>query len=141
MVGNLPQNPSDAALEMLTVRANVVEERALVFDKDAKDENRPSIETEQRELPAQRWLSEQRAAVEAEGSWLLQVHRLEQAKKLTNTQQLTLKKSNLSDQLITTAYVTRFQDQLIALGAGHLGPGRTKRAPRLNQPGRPFVPR
>ncbi len=42
------------------------------------------------------------------------------ASVLTNTQQLSVKKSALADELITSAYIQRFNDELIKLGASRV---------------------
>ena len=120
LTGELPHLPAPDDLKVLSDLASTCEEQATTFDRDAKDENRPVLEDRRRELKAHKWLSEQVLSIEADVKRLNQMHRLEEAKRLANTQQLSIKKSQLSDELITTAYVKRFQDQLEAFQANHI---------------------
>lgn len=117
---SLPAVDGTGILSLLDSRAHTLDSEARTFEEDAKDENRPKLEIRRRELKARKWVSEQRQSLDQEILRLAEVRKLEHAKRLTNTQQLSLKKSNLADELITQAYAKRFQDQLNALGASHI---------------------
>ncbi len=93
------------------------EQEILKLEEDAKSENREAIEKKAKELEAQRWISQQRTAIEDEIKRLRDLYKLEEARKLTNTQQLSVKKSALADELITSAYIQRFNNELKKLGA------------------------
>ncbi len=116
----IPLLPQLDALKRLKNEADALESQASNFDRDAVAENRPALESKCRELKARKWISQQRVAVESELLRLKQVHKLGQAQRLTSTQQLSLKKSNLSDELITEAYVKRFQSELDHLRSQHI---------------------
>lgn len=119
-IESLPLIPSPDPLNFLADRATDLEQQALLYDSDASDDNRPVLEAQRREFRAAKWLAQQVAAVEAELVRLKLTQKLERAKRLTNTQQLSLKKSNLADELITSAYISRFQRELDTLGAAHI---------------------
>ena len=118
--GPLTPLPNPTALDFLSDRATDLEQQALLYDADAKEDNRSVLEAQRREFRAAKWLSQQVPAVEAELTRLRLIEKLEQAKRLTNTQQLSLKKSNLAEELITSAYISRFQGELDSLGAAHI---------------------
>jgi hypothetical protein len=90
------------------------------LDQDAKGENRPALEVRQKELIAKKWLFQQRTSVQREVSRLKEIRKIEHARSSTNTYALSSKKSALADNLITDAYVKRFQTELAGLGAGQI---------------------
>lgn len=61
-----------------------------------------------------------RDAVKAEIERLQAVERLNHAKRLTDTRGLSRKKGELAEALITEAFVQRFRDELVALGASRI---------------------
>jgi hypothetical protein len=113
----LPSAPSNNAIQFLKDRVATIEEKAVSLDQDAAGENRPTLENRRNELVAHKWLSQQRASIQQEAGRLKEIHNLEEARKLTNTQVLSAKKSSLTEKLITTAYIERFQKELDELGA------------------------
>ena len=119
-VTGLPPAPVMNRIKFLSERALQLEQQALAFDEDAKGENRPVLDSQRKELEAQKWLSQQLASIELEIDRLREVQKLEEARKLTSTQALSTKKSTLADELITSAYVNRFQTELAALSAPHI---------------------
>ena len=119
-LGDLPTSPTKDLIKFLSDRAQQFEQKALAFDEDAKGENRPTLDRQRKDLEARKWFAQQRAGIEAEVGRLKEVQLLEEAKKLTNTQALSTKKSALADEVITAAYVERFQKQLEALRAPHI---------------------
>jgi AAA domain len=118
-VGNLAPL-SASTVNFLRDRALQFEQQALAYDEDAKGDNRPKLEGQRKDLETQEWLSQQRASIETEVVRLVAVKKLEEARRLTSTQALSTKKSSMADQLITAAYVARFQEQLRALNAPHI---------------------
>lgn len=100
--------------------AGELEKQAAACDEDAKGINRPQIEAQQGELSARKWLNQQRQAIDCEISRLDQIETLRKAQGLTDTYALSRRKSILADELITTAYMDRFKDELTKLKAGHL---------------------
>jgi len=116
----LPPAPSDHVLVILKDRAGQLEAQAASLDQDASGQNRPIMENTRDELVAKKWLSQQRTGVQQETDRLKFAHRLREAQHLTNTQQLSLKKSSLTEKLITNAFIKRFQSELERLGAGRI---------------------
>lgn len=100
--------------------AGELEKQAAACDEDAKGINRPQIEAQQGELSARKWLNQQREAIGTEISRLDQIETLRKAQGLTDTYALSRRKSILADELITTAYMDRFKDELTKLKAGNL---------------------
>ncbi len=62
-------------------------------------------------------MSEQKNLIEEEVRRLKHVHALTEARKLTYTRKLSDKKSDLTDELISPAFIKRFEDELKSLGA------------------------
>lgn len=102
--------------KMAAEYAEVAEE----CQEDAASDTRPQLKVQLRELKARKWLSEQHDAVKAEIERLQAVERLNQARRLTDTRGLSRKKGELAEALITEAFVQRFRDELIALGASRI---------------------
>jgi energy-coupling factor transporter ATP-binding protein EcfA2 len=113
----LPPVPGDGSLDFLTDRVVAIEEQAVSLDQDSTGETRPVLENRRKELKAKKWLSQQRNGIEQEASRLKDIHSLQQAQRLTNTQALSTKKSILAETLITVAYIERFQKKLKGLDA------------------------
>ena len=116
----LPPVPAEDQSKFLKDRAAQLEEQATALDQDASGENRPAMENKRDELVARRWLWQQQGSIQQEIDRLKFVHRLQEAKQLTNTQQLSAKKSTLAEKLITGAFVGRFQSELEGFGAGRI---------------------
>jgi len=112
--------PEKTLLESLTAQAEDLENQAEQLDKDTKKENRKSLEEQANELEAQKWLSEQKGLIEEEVKRLKYLHALSEARKLTFTKKLSDKKSDLADELISPAFIKRFEDELKALGADRI---------------------
>lgn len=93
---------------------------ARAYERDAADESRTELLTETRELEGQKWVNEQKRAIETEVDRLLTVANLDEAIELTATTALSRRKSQLTDELVTNAYVERFRHELDRLGAGQM---------------------
>jgi len=87
------------------------------YKKDAKDDNRLDLSNEAKELEAKEWISKQKEAIKEEVQRLQQIGILKSAKRLTNTMALSKKKNSLAEELITDAYIERFNDELTKLDA------------------------
>jgi energy-coupling factor transporter ATP-binding protein EcfA2 len=112
--------PGNAILVYLVQFARNLSKEARSYDKDAKEQNRPLLEQQAKELAARKWLSQQRSAIEEEIERLSMINILEWAERSTNTQALSKRKSILADKLVTEAYAERFIDELKNLKASHL---------------------
>lgn len=112
--------PDTTTLDYLYEQINTIEEQACVYDVDATSDNRDVIQINIKELETQKWMSQQKKSIEEEVDRLNKINQLDQAKRLTSTQALSIKKSELSDKLVTEAYIERFQSELKSLGASHI---------------------
>lgn len=97
-----------------------MEAGAKQLDEDAKEDKREEIKKEALELEARKWVSQQKDAISAEVLLLGKKAKIANAKTLVNTTALTRKKSSLSEELVTTEYIQRFQNEIESLGAGRI---------------------
>lgn len=81
---------------------------------------RQTAETRRKELLAQKWVSEQATAIRAEIVRLQQVQACQTWKRQTGTTGLSRKASELSEELVTDAYIRRFNTELRQLGASNI---------------------
>ena len=114
-----PSPPPDI-LALLENSAADKETQAVVFEEDAKAQNRPGLETKGKELSAFKWLHEQRKAIDEEITRLKTVKVLEEIGRLTDTHALSARKSKLTETLITNDYIDRFREELKRLKARSL---------------------
>ena len=78
------------------------------------------LEQRSRDLKAREWLNQQRQTINKEIVRLTAIKQLKDALDLTNTTALSRRKSSLTEELITNAYIQRFHDELIGLKAKHI---------------------
>ncbi len=112
--------PNRMVLARLLRASRKLESQAKVHEKDAAIENRAVLVTKQKELAARKWLGQQKDAIELEIKRFQLEEMLKKAQSLTTTTALSKKKSELSDDLITKAYIERFLKELAFLGAGSI---------------------
>jgi len=96
------------------------EDSAKKYEEDAETDNRVELQAQLKNLQANKWLAEQKTAIQEEVNRLQLLERLQEAKKKTNSRALSTKKGELAETLITDAFVQRFNDELKALGASRL---------------------
>ncbi|AYM76581.1 restriction endonuclease [Janthinobacterium agaricidamnosum] len=87
------------------------------YDIDAMGFDRVKAENAKLELEAQKWISQQAAAVLVEVERLKKIKIYDSWKTLTNSRKISIKASDVSEKFITQAYVARFNKELQALGA------------------------
>ena len=107
-------------IDSINTFAASLEEQAVIFDNDAKKDNRKELQEKLTVIEARKWLSEQSESIEIEIIRLKCVKQLEDAKRLTDTEALSKKKSALADALITETYKRRFYDEISKLGASYM---------------------
>lgn len=90
---------------------------ALKFDEDAKLFDREKASKDLLELEARKWVSEQKEAIQAEVQRLARVQKLNEAVARASTTGISRKAGEISEMLITAAYVRRFNEELRKLGA------------------------
>ena len=118
--GKLPPAPTDELATGLNALADTLETQAQTFDEDARKGDKTEVKKAAREMEARKWLSEQKAAVEVEFGRLQNITAIEEARRLTNTTALSSKKAELSQILVSDAFIARFQAELQALSAARL---------------------
>ena len=114
---DVPALPDLNLLGDLPEMVQALEKKAKAFEDDAAKTDKTALKKQTRELEARQWLSEQKAAVEAEHARLKKVAGLEAARRLVVTTALSTKKSELAEQLVSQAFIQRFQAELKILGA------------------------
>jgi len=119
-ISALTQLPSEDVSIKLKEIGDDLEQEAKLSDEDAKTTRKEELTKQTRELAAQKWLSQQKAAIEAEIERLKKVHLLQEAQKLTHTRALSEKKAELAEVLVTEAFRERFDDELKLLRASRL---------------------
>lgn len=88
------------------------------YEEDAKKDNRIELQDKSKNLLANKWLAEHKKTIKNKVDILKTRERLESAKKKAITTALSKKKGELSESLITEAFVGRFNNELKELGAG-----------------------
>jgi energy-coupling factor transporter ATP-binding protein EcfA2 len=115
-----PAAPVDlpiSILDELTARSEALEREAAQHDQDAISFNRIQAATDKIELDARRWTTQQSHAISAEVARLRQVANYENWKRSANSYRVSVKAGEIAEQVITDAFVNRFNDELKALGA------------------------
>lgn len=107
-------------LDELKQRAEGLDREATQHDEDAKLFDRALAEKNRLDLAARCWTAQQAAAIASEISRLQQVGAYEELKKATNSHAISHKAGEISEQVITQAFVDRFNRELQALGASRI---------------------
>jgi energy-coupling factor transporter ATP-binding protein EcfA2 len=118
--GQVPPAPSVALISDLHTLITALETKARTFDEDAKKTDKTELKKKVRELEARKWLNEQKASVEGEIVRLTKIAALDAARRLTNTTALSKKKSDLAQELVSEAFIERFNSELRALSAARI---------------------
>jgi len=111
--------PSDLEAS-LKVLSDSLEEEATQYDTDAKAFDRVETTRKKTELEAKRWTAQQAEAIREEVERLGIVREFECWKGFTNTRNISIKAGVIFQKIITDAYVSRFNDELKALGASRI---------------------
>ena len=90
------------------------------LDADAKQGDRAKARKALAGLEAKKWVTQQAAAVRAEVVRLQKVEEYHQWKRITATTGISRRSGELSEKLITQAYIKRFNEELKHLGAGRI---------------------
>lgn len=112
--------PDQNVINSLLLKCASIEKDVCQYEEDAKRNTRPHLEKASQDLECRKWLSEQKNSIIAEVQRLRNISMLEQARRMTNTQILSTKKSALAEVLISGALKQRFQDELSQLGANRI---------------------
>ncbi|AJY75329.1 AAA family ATPase [Paenibacillus beijingensis] len=112
--------PQFAIFSSLAQIASTYEQQASSLMELAEQDNRKELSDKIKELEARKWVSQQRNLIFENIEKLKNKHKIEQAIRLTNTQAISTKKSELSNELITAEYIQRFNHELIQLGGNRI---------------------
>jgi ABC-type cobalamin/Fe3+-siderophores transport system ATPase subunit len=115
LVDNTTQ--SDELIQSLTNDSVELEKSATQLDEDAKEFDRVKAQTELLELEARKWISGRAEAIRIEVERLKEIKAYEEWVKETATRGISNKSGQLSETLITEAYILRFNQELEKLGA------------------------
>ena len=96
------------------------EKTALDYDEDAKGFDREKAKKELLELEATEWIVQQKEALGVEINRLIKLVDYDKWKKATNTRGISTKASELSESIITQAYINRFNQELQILNASYI---------------------
>lgn len=105
------------AVKTLTDFALQIEAEALQHDADAQSIDVSTLQKDMLELQAKKWVTQQSVAVHAEVVRLTQHKVYDDWKSLANSRGVSHKSGEVAEQVITQAYVKRFNAELLALGA------------------------
>lgn len=94
-----------------------LDESAKIYEDDAKNSNKEELQNNINELELKKILCQNKDAIKTELARLKQLSFLDKCKKTANTRELTIKKSELSEELITKEFIERFNTQLNKLGS------------------------
>lgn len=104
---------ADQVIEQLNIEIGL-------HDADAQNFNRQAAEKQKLELEARSWVSQQATAIQVEIIRLAKIAEFEKWKRLTNSKAISVKADDISQKIITDAYVQRFNAELKALGAARI---------------------
>lgn len=108
---------TDEALGRLQSYSDRFESDAIQSEKDALEFDRDKALSDKLELEAQRWVSEQAASIRKEVERCRRVQAYEDWKAESNPLKISNRAGKVAEQVITPAYVRRFNDELKKLGA------------------------
>ena len=112
----LPHN----LLSEIMLRAEALENEALQNDEDATSFDRGKAQNDKLNLEARCWIAQQAVAITREVALQKSVKMIEHWKKLANSRNVSLKAGDIAEQVITQAYVDRFNRELQMLGASRI---------------------
>ncbi len=104
----------------LTALSDAADIAAKKLDADAEQGDRAKARKALAGLEAKKWVTQQAAAVRAEVVRLQKVEEYHQWKRITATTGISRRSGELSEKLITQAYIKRFNEELKHLGAGRI---------------------
>lgn len=104
-------------IEELTDLSSNIEKQAEQFDKDSKLFDHAKATLQKKALEAKKWVSDQKDAIQEELKRLRKVGQLAGWKNGVSTTAISVKAGKLAEQIITDAYIERFNNEIKRLGA------------------------
>ncbi|PKQ90635.1 hypothetical protein CXK86_11350 [Paenibacillus sp. BGI2013] len=120
LMSELVTLPLNDVLVTLNEAAVANQEQASVYQELSRNTDREDLKNRILELEARKWLHHNKNDISDKVKDLQRINKFKSSLNLTNTQQITTKKSSLSDELITTEYIKRFQNELKDLGGSKI---------------------
>lgn len=118
-----PANPvpmPERILAVLEQRAEALEREAAQHELDAQGFDRAQATKNKLELEARRWMSQQSDAIRSEVARQRKSAQYEVWKRLAHPRAISNQASEVAEQVITQAFVDRFNRELAALGASKI---------------------
>ncbi|MCT0199075.1 AAA family ATPase [Synechococcus sp. CS-1325] len=115
-----PSSGVGELIRLLRQLASDAEASAISIMESSDPATRQAALTRRKELLAKRWISEQVAAIREEVQRLTRIQDYNNWKRQVSTTGISRKASELSETLVTDAYVQRFNHELWLLGASNL---------------------
>lgn len=133
----VPLGDISASIQTLIAYCEQLENAAVQHDQDALSFDRAQASRDRLGLEAKKWVTEQAAAVRLEAVRIAKVNEYETWKASASSRPISLKAADITQKVVTEAYVARFNRELKALGATRiqveLVKTRTKNAKVLHQ--------
>lgn len=107
-------------LQNLLAYSGQLDAQAIRNEMDATNFDRTAATKQKISLEAKQWVSQQAVAVRNEVERLRRIKAYDEWKSLANSRVVSTKAGVISEKLITTAYVRRFNNELRLLGAGRI---------------------
>ncbi|MBY8960844.1 AAA family ATPase [Pseudomonas sp. MIS38] len=132
-----PVHAVSESIIKLTVYRDELEATAAQYEQDALNFDRVQASNQKLALEAKKWITEQAGAVGIEVDRLRKVKDYESWKGLAGTRAISMKSAEVTQAVVTEAYVERFNRELLSLGATRiqveLVKTRTRNAKVLHQ--------
>lgn len=112
--------PPTETLAVLAKYADRLGNEAKQLDEDAKAFDRGKAAKDKLNLEARRWIAQQAEAVRSEVARLRQLAEYETWKGFANSREISIHAGDVAAQLVTQAFVDRFNAELKALGASRI---------------------
>lgn len=116
----VPSLLPDELVAALARRSEALEREAAQHEQDATDFDRAQAAKDKLELEARRWMSQQAKAIRGEIGRLRQYAQYTSWQRLASSRPVSLKAGEIAEQVVTQAFVDRFNRELKALGASRI---------------------
>lgn len=107
-------------LKQMKALSDTLAAEATQLEKDVLKFDRAKAQADKLDVQARQWTSQQVMAISAEINRLRQVAMYERWKSATNTASISKEAGVIAENLITAAYIERFNSELQNLGAKHI---------------------
>jgi energy-coupling factor transporter ATP-binding protein EcfA2 len=116
----VPSLLPDELAAALAWRSETLEREATQHEQDATDFDRVQAAKDKLELEARCWMAQQAEAIRGEIGRLRQYAEYTSWQRLANSRPVSLKAGEIAEQVVTQAFVDRFNRELKALGASRI---------------------